>query len=266
MAKAPKGDNKSAELQVMTLRTGMLHMCIKGVSPLILHAMSDKAKHELLLPKGRKTAAERAENLKHNPIEEYRSSVYAHADDEHSTRIMFPAGGFKKAAMTAALDLPGMKKTEIGRLLWVKGATVDIYGIPQMLMSVVRSADINRTPDIRTRAIIPAWACRVSVQYVKPKLADQQVANLFAAAGMIAGIGDGRQEKGALNYGQFELCSEDDPEFMEIVKNGCMTAQDIALQAPSCHDLESDRLFAWFNEEVAKMGERAKPTKVAVTA
>ncbi len=37
-------------------------------------------------------------------------------------------------------------------------------------MSVVRSADIGKTPDIRTRAILPAWAARITVTYVTPKL------------------------------------------------------------------------------------------------
>lgn len=88
-----------------------------------------------------------------------------------------------------------------------KAEATDIYGVPRLYMAGVRSSDMKRTPDIRTRAILPEWACRVSVKYAMPALTHQAVANLLASGGMCSGIGDGRVEKGHLNFGLFRVAS-----------------------------------------------------------
>ena len=159
---------------------------------------------------------------------------------------------------TAALDLPGTKKTEIGRLTWVVGTHVALYGVPELLMSVVRSADINKTPDIHTRAIVPAWACMVTVRFVQPKLTATAIANLMAAAGVIAGVGDFRQEKGKGNFGQFRLVNPDDAEFRKIVAEGGRVAQDEALLNYRCHDEETEELLDWYSAEVIRLGRAPK--------
>ena len=241
------------EISVLEIQQGVVEFCILGTSPLIMNRMSEKAKRELLLPKGRKTTAERAQSLKHNPVEEYRASVYRDASSEAPTRLSFPATGFKGAMMTAALDLPGARKSEIGRLVWTEGYSIGIYGVPRLFMSAVRSADMNRTPDIRTRAILPEWACRVRVRFVRPRLREQTVANLLAAAGITVGVGDFRQEKGKGNFGQFGLVGADDADFARIVAAGGAAAQDAALANPVPHDEESEELLAWFSAEVTRL-------------
>jgi hypothetical protein len=65
--------------------------------------------------------------------------------------------------MTAALDMPGVAKTQIKRQVYVDGQITHIYGVPEMMMAVTRSADINKTPDVRTRAVMRKWACRLSI-------------------------------------------------------------------------------------------------------
>src|SRR5215813_3796287 len=133
--------NTIRELDVLELRTERVKICIKGMRPLIYNAMSAKAKQNLLLPRPDKmNATEKMTNVKHSPLDEYRSSVYRYIDDDHPTRLCFPAAAFKKAAMNAALRLPAMKKTEIGQLLWVNGDMVDLYGIPQLKIDVIRMA------------------------------------------------------------------------------------------------------------------------------
>ena len=241
------------EISVLEIQQGVVEFCILGASPLIMNRMSEKAKRELLMPKGRKTTAERAQSLKHEPISEHRASVYRDSDPGALTRLSFPATGFKGAMMTAALDLPGARKSEIGRLVWTEGYSIGIYGVPRLLMSAVRSADMNRTPDIRTRAILPEWACRVRIRFVRPRLREQTVANLLAAAGITVGVGDFRQEKGKGNFGQFGLASADDADFVRIVAQGGAAAQDEALANPLPHDEESEELLSWFSAEVTRL-------------
>lgn len=237
---------------ILKVTTGTFLVHIVGTSPLILNRMSEKAKHELLMPKGRKTAVEKATSLKHLPVEEYRASAYTLKDESHPTYLALLATSFKGALRSAALDMPGAKKAQIGRLTYIAGDYVGIYGVPKLFMAIVRSADMNKTPDVRTRAIVPHWACRFEVTYVQPLIRAQAVANLLAAAGLTIGVGDGRPEKGAMSYGQFRIADKDDPEFLSILKTGGRKAQIAGLESPVCYDDETTELLSWFEDERGK--------------
>lgn len=237
---------------ILTVTTGTFDCCIVGTSPLILNRMSQKAQRELLMPKGRKTAVDKATSLKHVPVDEYRASAYTLKDDAQPTLLALLSTAFKGAIRSAALDMPGAKKAQIGRLTYIDGEFVGIYGVPKLFMSITRSADMNKTPDVRTRAIVPAWACRLRITYVQPLIRAQAVANLLAAAGITIGVGDWRPEKGAGSYGQFRIAFEDDADFKRIVKVGGRAAQQAALDHPVCYDDETTELLSWFDDERSK--------------
>ncbi len=252
MVTKKQGKNK-AHTSELKIKVSEGRFCLLGITPFIFNAMSEKVKQGLLMGGGKKTAAEKAGTAKHNPLSEYRDGVYRHRDTL-ATRLRFPAGGIKKAMAAAAIDLPGMKKAQVGRLTWSPERDVSIYGIPQLFMSVVRSADMNHTPDIRTRAILPEWATVVTFRCVTPILNMKQVADLLAAAGLFIGIGDWRQEKGSDNYGQFELVDEGDARFQAIVQSGGRAAQDAALADPAFYDDETEKLMAWYEAESERRG------------
>ena len=249
MAKA----KDESEVFVMEVMQGSMSFCVLGTAPLICNRMSEKARRELLLPKGRKNAAEKASSLKHDPLAEYRASPYTSQMDSGPTRLQLLASMFKGAMKTAALDIPGANKAQIGRLVYVQGDRVDLFGVPQLLMSVTRSKDMNRTPDVRSRAIVPEWACRITVKFVKPIMREQSVTNLLAAAGITAGVGDWRVEKGAGSYGTFRLCSSTDPDFVRIMKLG-RKQQNAAMENPECYDDETQSLLSWYGVEVQRRG------------
>jgi hypothetical protein len=265
MAFKKKAD-ATPDFTVEPLRTGALTFRVLSRSGLLFNCVSMKAKQTLLLPRGRKTAADKLATLKHDPLTEFRSSVYAHRGDSEPTRLFFPGGGFKKSMENAALRLPGLKKTEVAQMTWIKQHDVSIFGVPQLSMAVTRSADMARTPDIRTRAILPEWAAMFTIEYAQPQLSDVSIVNLVNAAGLLCGIGDGRQEKG-YGHGQFKIVSSDDEEaekaFAAIMEHGGREAQDAALAEPTMFDLTTEELFSWYTAEVAKMGDRfTKPTLV----
>lgn len=244
---------KETSIDIQVIEKGSFTCYVLGRSPLVLNAMSNKVKRELLSPH-KKNAAEKASNLKHNPPVEFRDSAYKSRDDEAPTRIVFPTTAFKAALIDTAKDMPGAAKSQVGRLTWVETEQTAIYGVPQLWMSVVRMADIARTPDIRTRAILPQWACEITVTYVKPNLTEKAVASLLANAGLMRGIGDGRQEKGKFSFGQFELVSQDDKRWHEIVKTGGRVAQDAAFENPAPYDGETAELLAWWETEANRRG------------
>jgi hypothetical protein len=239
------------KIAVESVRTQTIEVGVLGETPLIPHRMADKGLHELLFPRGRKTAADRAISLKHEPLEEYRSAATQLPDGPTSLGIL--ATAFKGAMRTAALDMPGATKAEIGRLVYVEGDYIPIYGTPQIFLSVVRSSDPGRTPDVRTRPILPRWAAVVRIRFVVPILTQKTILNLMAGAGLIAGIGDWRPEKGNGSYGQFRLVNLDDPEFVAVLREG-KAEQEAALATPQPYDAESAELLAWFDAERERRG------------
>jgi hypothetical protein len=247
---------QKTEIEILKISTGVARFAIVGTSPLIFNRMSEKAKRSLLAPKGRMTAADKAGNIKHDPLEEYRASVYTDRSEDGPTRLMIPAPAFKGAMASTALDMPGAAKTEIGRLTWISGVAVPVWGIPQLRMDVVRMADASHTPDIRTRACLAQWAAVATVNFVQPKLTATAVFNLLAAAGLIRGVGDFRQEKGKGSYGQFRIADENDPEFKMVCKMG-RKLQDSALSEPDFFDADSEELFTWHETEMRSRGRKA---------
>ena len=264
---ATKKPADSGEIHIIEVNTGTITVAILGRKPLILNRLSEKAKRELLLPAPKKTAADKASKLKHDPIEEFRAAPVTLRDDAEPTLLAMPATAFKQSMRTAALDMSGITKTQAGRLLFVDTANdgekdgikiahdnVPIYGVPKVYTTIVRSADINRTPDVRTRCIVPRWAAVMSITFVKPIMREQSVANLLAAAGITVGVGDYRAEKGAGNYGSFELVGMDDKRLVDIMTNGTRAAQVAAMADPEAYDEETEELLAWFNVEVRRRG------------
>lgn len=253
---------KEVTIRINKIRTGRASFCIIGRTPLIFNSMSAKTKRTLLLPT-KKTAADKAITLKHDPDQEYRDSVYRSRDPKSPTLLVFVGSAFKKTMMSAALRIPGATKTEIGQLTWVEEFNTAIYGIPQLSMMPVRSADINKTPDIRTRAALHEWACRVTISYVEPNLSGETIANLLGSGGLLAGVGDGRQEKGSLSFGQFELTEESDKRFQAILKNG-RAVQERAMANPTFFDEDSEELYTWFHEQLNQSGAHNKLRAVKV--
>lgn len=249
---ATKKPEVNAEISITTLVEGHMTFCILGTSPLIFNRMSEKAQRELLMPI-KKTAADKAGNLKHDPIAEFRNSPYRMRDENAPALLALLPSMFKQAMCTAALRTPGAKKTEIEQLVRVDWANLPVYGVPKVFCAVTRSADMNRTPDIRTRAMLPEWACMFEVWFEKPILREQTIADLLSAAGRVSGVGDWRQEKGSGSFGSFRLASADDPDFVRILKLG-RAEQQAALDNPEAFDEQTAELLEWFDVKRKERG------------
>jgi hypothetical protein len=159
----------------------------------------------------------------------------------------------KSAMCSAAIETAGLTKAGTQRLLFMPGDHVSLYGVPQLRMDIVRSADIARTPDVRSRAFLPLWGAELSIQYIIPQLAAQSVVTLLANAGLLIGVGDYRQEKGKGAFGSFRVVgSGDDAEWNELIANHGREQQEAALENPEPADDESAELLDFF------LGERQR--------
>lgn len=250
---------KTEELSLdLNIEVGLMEACIVGVSGMLHNRMSEKAKHELLLPHGMKTRADKASKLKHDVLEEFRNSPYVLRDPKAETYLAVLACSFKKAMVGAAGLVPGAEKKMIGQLVWIEGERLNLWGIPQLSMMVVRQKGIDKTPDIRTRAITPEWATRLKIRYVQPHLNAKSIATLLATAGLTQGIGDGRNEKGSMTYGQFAVVDQDDERFKRIIKTGGRKTQAAAMDDPTLYDAETEEMYGWFQQEVERRGKQGQ--------
>lgn len=251
MAMKPKTVVES-EVKIDEINLSVMEFCFVGVSPLVPHAVSFKSKGQLLYPSKKKNQAEKDSSMKHEPYEEFRDAAYKFRGDDHPTRLYMPGGAFHGAMSNAAIDMVGAKKAQIGRLTNVVGDKINVWGVPKIICSIVRSSDMARTPDVRTLPILPRWCGRVTIQFVGSLIKPASIGNLLGAAGVIIGIGDGRPEKGKLSFGKFRICESTDPEFVAVMKAGGRKPQDEALDDPQFYDAETEEILSWFTAEIGR--------------
>lgn len=262
--------NEESTITVSEIKMAELTFNIVGTSPLMPHSASAHAKGQLLFPAPKKNAAERATTMKHEPFKEYVEAAYRFTDAEAGkTRLYMPGSCIHAAMKDVAIDMIGTKKAQIGRLTSVPEMKLPLYGIPKINTMMVRSSDMNRTPDIRTLPVLERWALpNVTVRFVRSLIKEASIANLLGNAGIILGIGDGRPQHGYFTFGTFRLAANDDEELLDIMKTGQRAAQDKALADPEYYDIETEQLLNWFLDEQKKRAaappsepKRRTPTK-----
>jgi hypothetical protein len=245
---------KEVEIDILKITRERWTVCVLGTTPLYNNRLSDKVKRELLLPSVKKNNAARAATLKHDPMAEFRDSPYMllREGDTAPTLIAHLAAAFKAGIAGAARDIPGTSRAQIDRLLTVEGNRIPIYGIPHLAMDPVRSADMNRTPDIRTRCVLPEWCCRITVSFQTPLLKQSVVSMLLGMAGQTQGIGDWRNEKGSGNFGSYEIVDEDNADFQRIMATGGRAVQLAAMKNPAFFGEDTEEHYSWYTEEVKR--------------
>lgn len=231
---------EAGTLHIEPLKQGRVNLKMIGTTPIYFNSMSAKAKRTLLIGGGRKTAAQKKE-LKHDPEAEYRDSIYRMKAGP--TLLGFPAPGVKGAMATAALETAGVTKTSVQRLIFLPERHIRVWGRPYLKMDVVRSADMNKTPDIRTRAFLPRWCAEVDIAFVTPTLSTHAIVSLLANGGVICGIGDFRQEKGKGSHGTFAVAGDDLGEWAdtwaELMEEG-RAVQEAAMDQPEAEPGDDD--------------------------
>ncbi len=237
-------------LIVHTVKQGVIKLRMIGQTPMYFNSMSSKAMRDLLIGGGKKTAAEK-QDIKNNPEQEFRESVYTKTKGD--TLLCFPAAGVKGSMVTSALETAGIKSTNVKRLVFLPESQIQIWGKPYLKMDIVRSADINKTPDVRTRAYLPNWCSEITIKYVTPTLNANGIVSLLTNAGLIVGLGDFRQEKGRGSYGTFSVTSAEDmgehQEAWDEITKEAREVQELAMEYPECADEQTAELMRLMQEE-----------------
>lgn len=253
--------SKSIEIFIPKFEERIFDAYLVGKSPLFPRTFSDKAKRELLMPAAKKNSAVRQQVMKHDPVQEFWDSYPRFKDDNAPTLIGISGAAPHKAMVCAAGYVPNVFKTEIGRLSFVLDELLPVYGKPYLSMMMVRMADIKKTPDVRTRVVVPHWVAPIRIQFISPMLNLTNCFRLLEAAGIVAGIGDGRPEKGTFNYGTFYAMNPEAAHaepwkkgVEEILRWG-RKEQETAMKAHEPYDAETDDLLKWFFAECDQLGK-----------
>jgi hypothetical protein len=264
MASHIKSDDEKRIVPV-EIRQAMIEYTILGLTPLLYNSISSHVIEQALISQAKKTAAEKAITLRHEPLPEYQRSVYARLLDETGpTRLLAPCRWFKAALVSAAKRSGGATGAELKQLCWVEGDYTDVYGVPQIHIGPEWLGGMTHAPEARIRAIVSRWCCTIRVRYFEPQLNETGLSTLLANAGLMCGVGDRRQEKGRDNKGQFELVKSDDPR-VKALKHETMKMQDTALRAPTCFDEETQRLLEYYSHEVTRRQMQPKKDRKAMT-
>ncbi len=188
-------------LKVQPISTKTFEFHIRGTSPLIQHAWSEKGLTML-----RMTAAERRKQpkVKRDPESEAMSAMYITDDGEPGIPIL----AFKASLIGAAHKDLGIEKTVVRKSLFVpcrdanKVVAFTSASDPAVREDIVRIG-ANQT-DLRYRPEFNEWSATIRVQLDTSALTEQDVINLINRAGFGVGLCEWRPEKGG-EFGRFEV-------------------------------------------------------------
>jgi hypothetical protein len=173
---------KEESVVVLPLRIERADVPIVGVTELISHAWSDKAKR-MMLDKQMGNPVQK--KVGKDPEADYEAAFYRLADG----RPGMPASAFKAAIVGACRLFKGLPMTQIKTAIRVDGDLIPIEGEPRMREDMVRLA--TGVADIRYRPGFPQWRAVLPITYVSSIVTLDQVINLVDAAGL-GGVGEWR--------------------------------------------------------------------------
>lgn len=195
---------KSVSVEVVEFSIRQVTIPIVGISPLIVHAWSEKSK-KMISDK----QAGKAKNKKHEirqPEEEYQDAKHISISGWEG----FPAAGFK-AAMIRGAKMIGMVMKDTQTAFFINAECdetqlVRIHGESRMRTDMVRVG--MGSSDIRYRPEYPDWYAELNIEFNEGIISVDQIYQLVKAAGYGCGVGEMRPEKGKFNYGRFKLANE----------------------------------------------------------
>lgn len=167
----------------------------EGISPVIVHRWSEKAKKQMLDKQMKK--AKQAKEAK-DPQRDFEQSLYKLNGD-----CVLPTIWFKLAAVNACSYVEGITKVLARGAFYIEGEYVKIEGsAPKMREDMVKIA--MGTADIRYRGQFDKWKVALSITYNAGVLSSEQIINLLNIGGFSIGVGEWRPQRNG-DFGRFKV-------------------------------------------------------------
>lgn len=193
---------RTAMLRPMKLET--ISIKIEGVTPLIQHAWSDKAKGMIR----DKQAGKKTKNRDvRDPHKEFEDATYRTKKGGYAVPLM----SIKNAIISAAHKDLGVEKTLVRKAIFLKAPDPnDPMMAPIECDAPVMREDFVRVgvgaADLRYRPQFDRWEAFVLVEYDTELVTVDDIVNLINRAGFGVGIGEWRPEKGG-EFGRFRIAA-----------------------------------------------------------
>lgn len=221
---------KTDQIEVRPINKQIIEITIKGTTPLIVHAWSEKAKREMLdKQRGKKVTSKHAIKI---PVNDFIESLnwltekpeLGETDEQaeanytnallNGAKFGFPVTGIKQSiiagAYRAGLDV---KQTELRGSFFIEGATdastidmAEIVGPPPIMREdMVKVGGMSKVADIRYRGEFLEWEIPLRIRYnADGKYSLEQIINMVNYGGFVCGIGEWRPERDG-QFGMYEL-------------------------------------------------------------
>jgi len=199
-----KKSDEVGVIELSSLPVARVTLPIIGLSPLIPHAWSEKAKKMMPgHPSGGLTPVERKALRK--PEEEAHSCVYWLDDG----RPAMPATAFKAAMVGACRLFRELTMVEAKVLFFVEGEVRDTdqyvsfsYKGEPVLREDTPRIDNGRSTDLRYRFAFYPWWTALTIRYLSNNISEASIGSLVDAAGN-GGVGDWRPSAPKSSTGTF---------------------------------------------------------------
>lgn len=212
-ASAPNGQilEQPAQVVIRQIEAQTMIVPILGLTPLIVHRFSEKAKRIMLEAMQGKSAPKEPKD----PVAEYEAAFYRFKDGGYGA----PCIAFKAATIGGCRFYgKAVTMTAVKQFIFVRGEIgadgqqlARIDGEPRMREDVVRVG--RGGADLRYRPEFPEWRTELTVTFVTGSIDRDSVLSLIDAGGMGVGVGEWRPEKD----GDFGTYRVDPDRKIEIV-------------------------------------------------
>lgn len=201
---------KTEIVAIKPIEMNVVEITIKGDTPLIMHAWSEKAKRMMLEAQTGKAKGKKKELR--NPVEDFINSMYwlteaptEYTEEafekaiENGARFGFPVTAFKQAAISAAYRMKWVKdkmglrgaffiESDCGDMIEIKSDT------PIMREDMVKIG--MGTADLRYRGEFRNWSATFRVKYnINGEFSLENILNIINAGGQVCGVGEWRPER-----------------------------------------------------------------------
>jgi len=213
MKKTPAASSSS--ISILQPQERLIGLEIRGTASLIQNNFAQKSVEQML----RKHMGLSVQRETKKPREVLEAATIRNLDG----KVCVPPTAFKKGMLTAAMQVKGLKKTQLRTQLFVEGRSIPIsYDEMTPRMDICRTSGMSRTPDVRFRPEFTNWKARLVIAYADA-LNEQTIVDLLQRAGKV-GVGEWRPEKDG-TFGTYEVVRAiDDRKEMAEVRSECSVA------------------------------------------
>lgn len=196
---ATEEESQVVQLRLAPINAKLIKITIEGISPLIQHKWSEKAKGQIRdKGLGKKTK----EREPRNPKEESKNATYFTANGKFGLPVL----AIKSAIISAAHKDLGIEKTLVRKALFIKGDKILMIEM-KCATPVIREDCVTvgmGSADLRYRPEFSEWSADLAIEYDADLLQPQDIVNLTNRAGFGVGLCEWRPEKNG-DFGRFRV-------------------------------------------------------------